>query len=415
MVFKKKGILHLLLLSEIFILSGCGSLPYTEQGIVKEEPISEEKQINLTEDTLKETKNTELTEDMLAYWQVLNSKIPFISTDEGYQEFYLNEYFWGLGRVNSWYQVDQFMIVDMDGDGMVEIVLECIPNITQVLHYEDGKVYSYQFGFRGMKRIHTNGIYEGSSSATNTSYWRLKELNAGGYIEEKLAEFDTFLDYYEVEEVEVSHETLSKYVQSIEEVPLVDSIEFTEELLNTYLLGELAEQELLDIKNAPTEEMSEIESNRMENAKALQKYSATLQGEEGIISVTHDNQEIYFNGSYYQDENKDAFAIIYFSIVDMDNDGIDEIVFTCDASVTEILHYDGEKIYSYQFDYNEMGAIAKDGTFQTKKLSDSGYGRIVSFEEDGCKIEQVEVDSDFAHNRIRYYYFSKEVISQYIQ
>lgn len=51
-------------------------------------------------------------------------------------------------------QADYFIIVDMDGDGANEIVLYCSPESAQVLHYEDGVVYSYQDVFRGMKRIH---------------------------------------------------------------------------------------------------------------------------------------------------------------------------------------------------------------------------------------------------------------------
>lgn len=66
-------------------------------------------------------------EDLLAYWRVLSNQQPFVSTDE------------------------------------------------------DGVVYSYQFVFRGMKRIHKNGIYEGSNGASNTSYHRLTELSKEGY------------------------------------------------------------------------------------------------------------------------------------------------------------------------------------------------------------------------------------------
>ena len=52
--------------------------------------------------------------------------------------------------------------------------LFCIVRRTQVLHYEEGVVYSYQFVFRGMKRIHQNGVYEGSDGAANTFYTGLR-------------------------------------------------------------------------------------------------------------------------------------------------------------------------------------------------------------------------------------------------
>lgn len=98
------------------------------------------------------------------------------------------------------------MLVDMNGDGSNEVVLYCSPESTQVLHYEEGVVYSYQFVFRGMKRIHQNGVYEGSDGAANTSYHRLTEL--------------------------------SNYVQDIESVELAETVEFTEGMLIRCLLGE---------------------------------------------------------------------------------------------------------------------------------------------------------------------------------
>ena len=127
------------------------------------------------------------------------------------------------------------MLVDMNGDGSNEVVLYCSPESTQVLHYEEGVVYSYQFVFRGMKRIHQNGVYEGSDGAANTSYHRLTELNKDGYLEETIAVMD---DYYEVEGTEVTREELSDYVQDIESVELAETVEFTEDMLIRCLLGE---------------------------------------------------------------------------------------------------------------------------------------------------------------------------------
>ena len=130
------------------------------------------------------------------------------------------------------------MLVDMNGDGSNEVVLYCSPESTQVLHYEEGVVYSYQFVFRGMKRIHQNGVYEGSDGAANTSYHRLTALNKDGYLEETIAVMDDYYDYYEVEGTEVTREELSDYVQDIESVELAETVEFTEDMLIRCLLGE---------------------------------------------------------------------------------------------------------------------------------------------------------------------------------
>lgn len=181
-------------------------------------------------------------EDLLAYWRVLNNQQPFVSTDEDYQEFYWDEYDWWLGRRQVEYRrADKFMVVDMDGDGGNEVVLYCWPESTQVLHYEDGVVYSYQFVFRGMKRIHKNGIYEGSNGASNTFYLRLTELNKDGYTQETIAVMDYHSDYFEVEGAEVSFEEYCDYAQEIESVELAETLEFTEDMLADCLLGDSSE------------------------------------------------------------------------------------------------------------------------------------------------------------------------------
>lgn len=344
-----------------------------------------------------------LPEDMLAYWMVLNSRQPFISTDEGYQEFYWDEYYWCLGSTVKQHQADYFMIVDMDGDGADEIVLECTPESVQVLHYEEGTVYSYQFVFRGMKRIHSNGIYEGSNGAANTSYHRLMELNKDSYIEETIAVMDS--DYYEVEGVQATHEEFCAYVQNIENVELADVVEFTEDLLDTCLLGDLSEKELAVVKHAPQYEMSTSGTNAI-LGEEMAAYLAVMLSEDKFISVTDDNQEYYLNNYHLRKGNYDEdFQILYFSIVDMDQDGVYELVLTGGYDVTQIMHYEEGQVYSYQFDYDEIGAIAKDGVF----LSRYGncYGRIVSFDNEGCRLESIENHENINNDRIRYYYFSE--------
>lgn len=344
----------------------------------------------------------ELSEDMLAYWMVLNSKQPFVSVDEGYQEFYWDEYYWCLGEIRGRRQADCFMVVDMNGDGANEVVLECSPESTQVLYYEEGIVYSFQFNYRGMKRIHDNGIYEGSGGAANTSYYRLIELNRDGYKEEKLASVDD--DYYEVGGKAVSYEEFCDYVESIESVELSKCIEFTEEMLDEQLLGSLSEQESALVKKLPAEKMIENETDYQEHKKALQLFAEVLVGEEDVILATEDIFK-------YANET----LALYFSLADMDGDGIHELIFTCDYDVVWILHYEEGEVYGYHF--RPAPIITADGVLHTDEdeLSHTGYARITAFEEDGCRIEPVEDYQKGSHDRVRCYFFSEETIAQWFE
>ncbi len=342
-----------------------------------------------------------IPEDMLAYWKVLNSKQAFISVDEGYQEFYWDEYYWCLGEIRGGRKADCFMIVDMDGDGASEVILECSPESTQILHYENGIVYSFQFVYRGMKRIHNNGVYEESGGAANTSYYRLLELNSNGYKEEKLAGMDD--DYYEVGGKEVSYEEFCDCVEQIEDVDLAECMEFTESNLDEQFLGRLPEQDIAFLKRSPSEKNMENETDYLKQRQALQLYAAVLAGEQDVIFVTEDTFK-------YADES----VPIYFSMLDMDGDGRQELVFWCDYDVAWILHYKEEGIYGYHF--RPSPVITTDGVIHTdeEELSPTGYARITAFEEDGYRIEPVENYQEGGCDRVRYYYYSEETMAQWL-
>lgn len=50
-----------------------------------------------------------------------------------------------------------------------------------------------------------------------------------------------------------------------------------------------------------------------------------------------------------------------------------------------------------------------DGVFQTDDLSPTGYAKIVSFDENGYKVEPIEDYESGSYERIRYYYFSEVI------
>ena len=152
--------------------------------------------------------------------------------------------------------------------------------------------------------------------------------------------------------------------------------------------------------------MLENEPDFEEHKQALKLYAAVLTGEKDAIYVEEDTRP-----------KEDEPVRLYFSIVDMDGDGVPELVFTCYFLVTQILHYEEGEVYCYQpeLDTFDIPVITTDGVFQTDHLSPGGYARIVSFEKDGCRIEPVEDHESGSHERIRYYYFSEETISKWLE
>ncbi len=355
---------------------------------------------------MEEVKALELPEDMLAYWMVLTGRKAFVSTDDEYREFYWDEYCWTFGEPQIPRRADEFMLVDMNGDGADEVVLYCLPESTQVLHYEDGVVYSYQFVFRGMKRIRTNGIYEGSGGAASTGYYRLTELNASGYEEEILTRLDN--GYYEVGGKEVSYEEFLDYgLQYIESVELAETVEFTDAMLDTALLGDLPEEDLRIVKRIPADGEKALAVN--EPGMGMHKMMFWLVANDHCEFISTDDRDYREQEFYLKDFRRrlgsDAldYHVNRFALADLDGDGRDELLLECDPEVIQVLHFENEvyypeygttpdkgRIYSYQFPAGEIRGIRRDGVYHRYGSSSRfAYHRITEFNTGGYLDETI--------------------------
>lgn len=376
---------------------------------------------NSTYYTMEEVKALDIPEDMLAYWMVLNGKKPFISYDIGGQEFYWDE-FWGI-------RAEQFMIVDMDNDGGKEVVLYCWPESTWILHYEDGSVYGYEFVFRGMKRIRTNGIYEGSSGGGSGIYGRLTELNADGYTEETLVKYDYYGHVYEVGGKDVSEDEALEFIESIESnrdgSELADQINGAD---SSYLLGTLTAEERSIVENVQREEILYPAASYPMDAETMKAYYDVLMSQREFISTMDDNERFYlkdyFPREIYQSDESDIFSslrrtdkIWYFGIVDMDGDGTYEVILDGTYD-TDILSYRNGEVYSYRLNggtISDSGIVFIGSGIVFIDNYSQKYGRIVSFNDYEYVMETVDYNGNINDDRIQYYSFTEELIEQYFR
>lgn len=175
------------------------------------------------------------------------------------------------------------------------------------------------------------------------------------------------------------------------------------------------------VKNVEAEPMTDTAKYPME-PEIMRAYYEVLTGGREFISIPDDGQTFYLdNYQQLHGEYNDLYQILYFSIVDLDRDGIYEVVLTGVPRVTQILRYDNGSVFSYQFDYrDEIGPMTSQGIFVIDHNYLDGhfryqYGRITSFHETGYETEKVDYDGEIDDDRIRYYYFSKEMIEQYFK
>lgn len=359
--------------------------------------------------TMEEAKALDIPEDMLAYWMVLNGKKPFVSYDRGGQEFFWNE-FYGI-------RADEYMIVDMDNDGEKEVVLYACPESTWILHYEDGSVYGYEFPFRRMKGICTNGIYTMSEGASDGSYRRITELNADGYTEETLVEYHYYSHVYKIGGKDASEEEALELIESIRDgSELADEIDGT----NTIpLVGSITSEERSILENVQREEIIYPYVSYLMNEEVIKAYYDVLSSQREFVSTEDGGERIYMKnyfpvGGDRPDEDDISSLtwrpdrIWYFSIVDMDGDGTCEVILD-GTYARDILSYRNGEVYSYRMN---AGTIFNSGI-----VCEFGYPpeykRIISFDDNGYVMEAIDYDGDINDDIIRYYYFSEELIEQY--
>ena len=133
---------------------------------IEEQP---EKDVTEGEETTDSTESTQITEAeraMQMYDAAIRGEICVV--DERLGEIKLEDCCFPsndlpLGRCD----ILNKAILDMDGDGINEYVIQSPQRDHIILHYFDGKIYSYSFDFKNLFRLNTDGTF----------YWYFTESN----------------------------------------------------------------------------------------------------------------------------------------------------------------------------------------------------------------------------------------------
>ena len=134
-------------------------------------PIEEQPEKDVTEgeettDSTESTKITEAERAMQMYEAAIKGEICVVDKEQG--EIKLKDCCFPsndlpLGRCD----ILNKAILDMDGDGINEYVIQSPQRDHIILHYFDGKIYSYSFDFKNLFRLNTDGTF----------YWYFTESN----------------------------------------------------------------------------------------------------------------------------------------------------------------------------------------------------------------------------------------------
>ena len=168
----------------------------------------------------KANNSAEVQKAMQAYKKVLLNETTFYSVNDK-KNFKLNEL--QEEGDDEYLRAESFSIVDLDGDGMPEVVIDFGRNWygVVVLHYEEGKVYGFNRLY--MVNLSQNGIYSGNYmySAMFDIYYKVTSITKDRYEEVILARRDTYsedyVEFYEIGEKEVTEDEYYAYLEKIEQ------------------------------------------------------------------------------------------------------------------------------------------------------------------------------------------------------
>ena len=243
----KKRILVILTIGVLSLFTACKSEEAptpNPDGTTKQEDTQKPDDTQKSDDANKseDTNNTEDykidTEASKAIREVLLGEREFISTDEGNEKTTIGDFHYYYGnKVEKIYWGD-FLVVDFDGDGNDEVVVEVyeaedssMPQM-EIFHYEDGVVYGYQVVEKGMREPNTDGRFMVTSDYSN--YARL-EFDKDKY---------TYIHY-----VEKGSELEQYYLSILKEQQKKDRLEYVEDEENIY-------EEYKDFPEARTHEFT---------------------------------------------------------------------------------------------------------------------------------------------------------------
>ncbi|MCL1876243.1 MAG: hypothetical protein FWF87_08315 [Synergistaceae bacterium] len=160
------------------------------------------------------------SEAMEAYKAVLKNEMEFKSVNHK-NNYKLHEFDSGEGEP---LKVERFAVVDMDGDGIPEVVLDfqMIWVGVLILHYEDGKVYGFTRPY--MAALANDGTYNGNASYApyNVQYYKVTSVKKDAYKEESLAHIeykaeggDIEIISYRIGSTKVSEEEFNAFVDKV--------------------------------------------------------------------------------------------------------------------------------------------------------------------------------------------------------
>ena len=119
----------------------------------------------------------------------------------------------------------------------------------------------------------------------------------------------------------------------------------------------------------------------VESAEAVDMLKKVLRSEAGFLNPYSDNADAEYLSGIYMDKDTTIMDFkLEHAVVDMDGDGIPEVVLNLMGPDIRILfHYTDDGVVGHFLGIKEMNGIFYDGTFSWGSATRNGYSRITFF------------------------------------
>lgn len=288
---KRIGIIIFLLL-----LCACEKQVETENNensIIISEEIQSTTDLNDSQETLESEENPELRlpkNEVISIAQTFQSVLfnekEFLCIEQSpYDDkIHIIEYKGFLNdmpyRFTKQTSIDQFAVIDMDGDTIPEVVL-AIENYSGyiILHYREGEIYGNFVDYRAMGSLNKNGAFETAAGATDIGIEKLYFI--GNVFVTNEGARRTSIDSFYVHDIITDEKTWYEICDLFDQSSKVEWHEYTEDSVNKWI-----------VKNPSFPDMpTEILKSISERQQYLDSLFYLIEQTHGLLSVEKDKED----------------------------------------------------------------------------------------------------------------------------
>ncbi|NNJ30354.1 lysozyme inhibitor LprI family protein [Lacrimispora defluvii] len=301
----KKYIIILALLG-LFLLSSCSKSSSTD-GVTNEQVTpnslsttkSENESSSSNKSSTPSTSDTNVLSPMQTFKAVLLNKRTLLCTDKSpYNDLdhewngYLNELAYDSNPIKT----PQFAVVDLDGDGVSEVVLAIEDyNGFIILRYKESKVYGFIVSYRSMYNLKADGSFMTSSSSSDTSVGKILFIGSTFFQDDIINSVGGTPDItYFIHDMPIDKGTFDIHLDSFDNLPDVEWHDYSKQTIDKLLVDST------DTKNVPVlpKPDSYNRQNYLDSLDYLMDLRAYYNISLEVQEEVNTNARNYYNGCY---------------------------------------------------------------------------------------------------------------------